>query len=74
MTTAQAWGCADARPSLGVYVLGAIEAADREPVDAHLACCRGCRDELDGLTGLPALLDSVSRDKAGKISADDLVS
>jgi hypothetical protein len=74
MTTAQTWDCAGARPSLGVYVLGAIEPADRRPVDAHLAGCRDCRDELDGLTGLPALLDSVSRDKAGKISADDLVS
>jgi hypothetical protein len=31
------WDCAEARISLGVYVLGAIDPAERALVDAHLA-------------------------------------
>ncbi len=45
--------CPEARISLGVYVLGAIDPAERALVDAHLATCRDCRDELAGLAGLP---------------------
>src|ERR1700744_6335943 len=56
----QTWDCPDARLSLGVYVLGAIDPAERALVDAHLATCRDCRDELAGLAGLPALLARVS--------------
>jgi hypothetical protein len=37
----------------GVYVLGAIDSAERALVDAHLATWRDCRDEL---ARLPALL------------------
>ena len=47
----QTWDCAEARPSLGVYVLGAIDPAERGLVDAHLVTCRDCRDELAGLAG-----------------------
>src|ERR1700735_189213 len=67
------WDCADARPSLGVYVLGAIEPAERSLVDAHLATCRDCRDELAGLAGLPALLARVNPDEISRICADDTV-
>jgi hypothetical protein len=56
--------CPEARVSLGVYVLGAIDPADRSVVDAHLATCRDCRDELAGLAGLPALLSRVSVEEA----------
>ena len=45
----QIWDCADARASLGVYVLGAIDPAERSLVDAHLLTCEDCRDELAGL-------------------------
>ncbi|HTB54033.1 MAG TPA: zf-HC2 domain-containing protein, partial [Trebonia sp.] len=45
--------CAEARLSLGVYVLGAIDPAERALVDSHLAGCRDCRDELAGLAGIP---------------------
>ena len=38
--------CPEVRISLGVYVLGAIDPAERAVVDAHLATCRDCRDEL----------------------------
>jgi predicted lipoprotein with Yx(FWY)xxD motif len=48
--------CAGIRPQLGVYLTGAIAPADREAVVRHLTACAGCRAELAGLAGLPALL------------------
>jgi predicted anti-sigma-YlaC factor YlaD len=65
------WDCTEARPSLGVYVLGAIEPAERGLVDAHLETCQECRDELAGLAGLPALLARLDPDEVSRISADD---
>jgi anti-sigma factor RsiW len=56
--------CGEIRLGLGVYVLGAIEAADRVAIDAHLACCTACRDELAELVGLPELLRRVTADDA----------
>ncbi len=67
------WDCADARTSLGVYVLGAIDPAERALVDAHLSTCQDCRDELAGLAGLPALLARVNPDEVSRICADDTV-
>jgi hypothetical protein len=71
--TPQTWDCAEARTSLGVYVLGAIDPAERGLVDAHVATCRDCRDELAGLAGLPALLARVNPDEISRICADDTV-
>ena len=71
--TSPTWDCADAKMSLGVYVLGAIDPAERALVDAHLATCRDCRDELAGLAGLPALLARVNPDEVSRIRADDAV-
>jgi len=51
--------CRDIRQLLGVYVVGAIDPAERALVDAHLAECQPCRDELAGLAGLPAMLSRV---------------
>ncbi len=67
------WDCTDARPSLGVYVLGAIDPAERALVDAHLVTCQDCRDELAGLAGLPALLARVNPDEVSRIRSDDTV-
>jgi putative zinc finger protein len=67
------WDCTEARPSLGVYVLGAIDPAERALVDAHLMTCRDCRDELAGLAGLPALLARVNPDEISRICPDDTV-
>ena len=67
------WDCTEARPSLGVYVLGAIDPAERALVDAHLVTCRECQDELAGLAGLPALLARVNPDEISRICADDTV-
>jgi Putative zinc-finger len=63
--------CPQARVSLGVYVLGAIDPADRALVDGHLTTCRDCRDELAGLAGLPALLARVTAGEALALAATD---
>lgn len=52
--------------SLGSYVLGALEPAERAEVQAHLAGCRTCTQELASYAGLPALL---SRVPLGEITA-----
>ncbi len=51
--------CRNIRQSLGVYVVGAIDPAERARVDSHLSTCPDCREELAGLAGLPALLGRV---------------
>lgn len=53
--------CGELRLALGVYVVGAIDPAERAAVDAHLSHCPECREELAGLAGLPALLGRVPR-------------
>jgi anti-sigma factor RsiW len=59
--------CAQARNRLGVYLLGAIGPAERAEVDAHLAACPSCREELAGLAGLPGLLRRVPPDMAVQV-------
>lgn len=44
------------RTSLGAYLLGALNPADRAEVERHLTGCRSCRDELASIAGLPGLL------------------
>jgi predicted anti-sigma-YlaC factor YlaD len=66
----QTMDCGEARISLGVYVLGSIDPAERVLVDAHLATCRDCRDELAGLAGLPALLARVSTAEAAALAEE----
>ncbi len=51
--------CREMRQLLGVYVVGAIDPAERSKVDEHLHHCAECRDELAGLAGLPAMLSRV---------------
>jgi hypothetical protein len=51
--------CREVRQLLGVYVVGAIDPAERSIVDSHLEYCQSCREELSGLAGLPALLGRV---------------
>lgn len=55
-----AGSCADVRPGLGAYVLGALEPAERAVLQAHLAECAPCREELASLAALPGLLGRVS--------------
>ena len=63
--------CAQMRPELGVYLLGAIEPARRPVVESHLGECHGCRAELSGLAGLPSLLRRVPADSVEQWAADD---
>jgi predicted anti-sigma-YlaC factor YlaD len=51
--------CQETTLSLGVYLLDALEPAERAVVDAHLATCALCRAELAELAGLPQLLDTI---------------
>ncbi|WP_250002340.1 zf-HC2 domain-containing protein [Actinoplanes sp. M2I2] len=41
---------------LGGYLLGGLDEADTERLDAHLRDCDRCRDELDRLAPVPELL------------------
>lgn len=43
----------------GAYVLGALDAAERAAFEAHLAVCPACRDAVDDVAHLPALLATV---------------
>lgn len=62
--------CRDTRLSLAVYVLGAIDPAERADVDIHLSQCPECREELAGLAGLPALLGRVPAADAERLALD----
>jgi anti-sigma factor RsiW len=64
--------CRDIRHALGVYVLGAIDPAERSVVDVHLSTCPECREELAGLAGLPALLRRIPVGEAQQLAEDDL--
>jgi hypothetical protein len=63
--------CREIRQALGVYVLGAIEPAERALVDEHLATCPDCREELASLAGLPAMLRKVPVVEAERLAASD---
>ena len=56
--------CAHVRIALGVYVLGAIDPAERALVDSHLATCEACQAELADLADLPALLAMIPTEEA----------
>jgi predicted anti-sigma-YlaC factor YlaD len=51
--------CADARLSLGAYVVGSLNATERAELEGHLDTCPACRDELAEFAGLPGLLARV---------------
>ncbi|MGD0447775.1 MAG: zf-HC2 domain-containing protein [Candidatus Dormibacteria bacterium] len=57
-------GCGERRIALGAYVLGALRPDESDEIEAHLAGCAGCREELAGLVGLPAVLGRMSREEA----------
>ena len=63
-------GCDEIRHALGVYVLGAIDPAERTVVDRHLVSCPDCRDELAGLAGLPALLGRLTPAEVASLGPD----
>ena len=57
-------GCGERRMALGAYVLDALQPVERAEIEAHLAGCAGCREELAGLVGLPAMLGRLSAEEA----------
>jgi Putative zinc-finger len=65
-------GCREIRQALGVYVLGAIDPAERAQVDGHLAICPECREELASLAGLPALLRRIPPGEAERLAMADI--
>jgi hypothetical protein len=56
--------CTDATISLGAYVVGALDHNERSVLEAHLASCPMCRDELAELAPLPGLLSRLTVDEA----------
>jgi predicted anti-sigma-YlaC factor YlaD len=62
--------CRAAHQELGVYLLGAVEPAQRALVERHLAVCPRCRAELAGLAGLPSLLRRVPAGEALRLAPD----
>jgi anti-sigma factor RsiW len=62
--------CRDMRLLLGVYVVGAIDPAERAQVDEHLSECPACRDELALLAGLPAMLSHVPEADVARLGAN----
>jgi hypothetical protein len=69
VTGADGLTCRDIRQLLGVYVVGAIDPAERSLVDMHLPGCQPCRDELAGMAGLPAMLGRIPVEEAERIAA-----
>jgi hypothetical protein len=56
--------CHDATLALGGYVVGALDPRERADVEAHLARCPACRDELAILAPLPGLMSRLTVDEA----------
>lgn len=48
--------------SLGVYLLGAADPAERQRLEAHLPACPACRAELRRLAPLPGILAGIPED------------
>lgn len=62
MTPPPRMDCTEARMSLGVLVLGAIEPEERPALETHLAGCAPCSAELAQLAVLPGLLQRLAPD------------
>ncbi|MDP9434481.1 MAG: zf-HC2 domain-containing protein, partial [Actinomycetota bacterium] len=54
----------DLQRSLGSYVFGSLDPAERTELESHLATCAPCRQELASLAGLPGLLGRLSLQEA----------
>jgi len=62
---------AEAQQSIGSYVLGSLDAAERAAVEDHLKTCSLCRAELVTFAGLPGLMGRLSVDEVreGRLQA-----
>ena len=52
------------RQALGSYLVGALDPAERAAVEAHLAGCPSCREELASYAGIPGLMSRLTLDEA----------
>ena len=59
---------------LGAYLLGGLEADEARAFEDHLRTCATCRQELEELESLPALLDAVPAADAVALAAAGSVS
>jgi hypothetical protein len=49
------------------YIFGSLSDADRREYEAHLRGCRSCRQSVDELSGLPALLGQLTADEVAAL-------
>lgn len=56
--------CAQVREKLTEYQLGLLDEAEAREVQAHLAECHGCREELAALERLDALIEPAEQHEA----------
>jgi predicted anti-sigma-YlaC factor YlaD len=54
--------CEETTLSLGVYLVGALDADERAEVEAHLRDCPDCQAELAELAALPSMLERLTID------------
>lgn len=54
---------AELKRSLGSYLVGALDPAERAEVERHLSDCAFCREELASYAGLPGLMSRVTREE-----------
>lgn len=50
--------------ALGAYLVGSLDSRERTSVEAHLAGCTQCREELASLAPLPGLMSRITLDEA----------
>jgi anti-sigma factor RsiW len=50
--------------ALGAYLVGSLDSRERASVEAHLAGCAQCREELASLAPLPGLMSRITLDEA----------
>jgi anti-sigma factor RsiW len=53
------------------YVLGSLSSAERREFEIHMAGCVSCRQAVNELSGMPALLSQLDRDQVASIAEDD---
>ena len=49
------------------YVLGSLSDVDRRAYEAHLRSCQSCRQSVDDLNGMPALLGQLTADEVAAV-------
>jgi hypothetical protein len=67
--------CQEATQSLGAYVIGSLDPAERSEIDTHLLDCPACAAELAELEQLTPLLDQLNLDDVDApavLPSDDL--